>query len=104
VVKGKALKRKLISALAVATLAAGSVVATTGPAAASDAPGALCNLNSNAWLREWPSGPYLRTLSAGRGFRWHWQGYFDGYQDWFYGHGAEAPNQDGWVLAAHLNC
>lgn len=98
------MKRRLLSVLAVASLAAGSLFAGGGPAHASDAPGALCTLNSNAWLRQWPGGPYLLTLHAGRGFRWHYSGYFDGVNDWFYGHGAEAPGQDGYVLAYHLNC
>ncbi|MBB5868024.1 hypothetical protein F4553_001403 [Allocatelliglobosispora scoriae] len=90
--------------MAVVVVLAGSAVAAA-PASASDAPGFLCNLNQNTWLRGEPDGFVLRTLSAGRGFRWHGQASDPGYGTvWIYGHGAEAPGQDGWVPAANTNC
>jgi hypothetical protein len=47
---------------------------------------------------------YLRTLHAGRGFRWHGQGVIDYHgRNWVYGHGAEDPDRDGWVLGDHLS-
>jgi hypothetical protein len=96
------MKRRILTAALALTLAASGAVLATAPAHASDQPGAICNLNQNTWLRQWPGGPPLRTLTAGRGFRYHYTGHFDGYQLWIYGHGAEAPSQDGWILAANV--
>ena len=103
------MKRRLLAGIAalVVGVGGGSAVATA-PAHASDAWGVVCNLNSNAWLFAAVDGNggyfVLRTLHAGRGFRWHGQGVNDYYgRNWFYGHGAEAPDQDGWVLASHLS-
>ncbi|GIH02252.1 hypothetical protein Rhe02_03190 [Rhizocola hellebori] len=98
------MKRRLVQALAALAIAAtGSLVAAT-PAAADDG-GPVCILNQNSWLREFPWGPVYLTLSAGRGFRVHVvrppAPYSPG--TWYYGHGAEAPNRDGWIPAENCN-
>ncbi|RLK09751.1 hypothetical protein DER29_6313 [Micromonospora sp. M71_S20] len=96
------MKRKVVRVLAVmAVVAAGSAVAST-PAAASDGPGDICVTNQATWLRDQPWGDVLRTLSPGRGFRVHSIYGGSDIQTWYYGHGAEAPGQDGWIPAA--NC
>jgi hypothetical protein len=71
---------------------------TAAPAAASPGSGAVCTLLQNTWLRNRPWGDVLLTLSAGRGFRIH-QHVLDPWSNswWFYGHGAEAPDLDGWI-------
>ena len=103
------MKGKLLATATAFTLAfAGSAVAAE-PAEASDTGGILCMLTSDAWLYAsvdpWGGNVYLRTLHAGRGFRWHYYGTNDEYgRPWYYGHGAEAPDQDGWVLGDHLSC
>jgi len=103
------LRFKLLASAAALTMAfAGSAVAAT-PASASDAPGTLCMLTSDAWLYAsvdtYGGSIVLRTVHAGRGFRWHNMGFNDAYgRNWYYGHRAEAPDQDGWVLGDHLRC
>ncbi len=96
------MKRTLGRVLAViAIVTAGSAVAAT-PASASETGGPLCITNQSTWLRAEPWGFVLRTLSPGRGFRIHGMAGGDPWQTWYYGHGAEAPGQDGWIPAA--NC
>ncbi len=91
------MKRKLASALAVVAIAAaGSAVAAT-PASASEGDGPICVTNQPTWLRAAPWSFPLRTLSAGRGFRIHGGTVGGPEGDWYYGHGAEAPSQDGWI-------
>lgn len=103
------MKRRLLTGLAalVVGVGGGTMVATT-PAHASDAPGVLCGLNSNAWLfatvDDYGGAFYLRTVHAGRGFRVHGGGNDLYNRMWYYGHSAEAPHQDGWVLASHVSC
>jgi len=69
----------------------------------------LCMITSDGWLYAnvdvYGGSFVLRTVHAGRGFRWHGIGADDGYgRIWFYGHSAEAPDQDGWLLGDHLSC
>lgn len=96
------MKRKLLHAMVVMTIAATGTAVAAAPAHASDLPGAVCILNQNTWLRWAPWSFVITTLSAGRGFRVH-GGQFDGYETWYYGHGAEAPNTDGWIPAVNCN-
>lgn len=100
------MKHKILGALAVTGLVLAGSAVVASPASASDAYGAICVLNQNTWLRDAPHGNVLRTLTAGRGFRWHGTGADNGSGVmWMYGHGAEAPTQDGWVPAANVsNC
>ncbi len=93
------MKRKLGHVLAVLVIAVTGSVTALSPAAASPGTGAVCILLENTWLRDWPWGNVMLTLHAGRGFRVHAH-----YPDpggsgtwWFYGHGAEAPDLDGWI-------
>ena len=99
------MRRRLLPILTAATvLLAGSAVAAT-PASASDAPGFVCNLTQNTWLRAAPQSSFvLRTLTAGRGFRWHGQVWGIDEETWIYGHGAEDPSLDGWVPAENTTC
>jgi hypothetical protein len=97
------MKRKLGRALVVmAMVVTGSAVAPT-LASASELGGGICVLNQNTWLRDMPWGGVLRTLGAGHGFRVHWKYGGSDIQTWYYGHGAEAPAQDGWILATNCN-
>ncbi|SCL28032.1 hypothetical protein [Micromonospora inyonensis] len=97
------MKRRLLHTMTALTVVlAGSAVAAA-PASASDAPGTVCILKENTWLRTAPHGTVLLTLTAGRGFRYHGQGWSDG-TDWIYGHGAEYPSVDGWVPAGNTTC
>ncbi|WBB73174.1 hypothetical protein O7602_26370 [Micromonospora sp. WMMD1128] len=97
------MKRRILSALTLATVGlAGAAVAPT-PASASDAPGFVCNLTQNTWLRDQPHGGVLRTLTAGRGFRAH-GGWAEDNDAWVYGHGAEYPSIDGWVPLGNTTC
>jgi hypothetical protein len=105
------MRRRLLSMFAAVTFAVGGgTLAATAPAHASDAWGILCATISNGYLfasADYPNGGYfyLRTLHAGRGFRYHGYGQTDMYGRWWiYGHGAEDPAQDGWILKAHTNC
>ncbi|GAA2365778.1 hypothetical protein Cme02nite_31020 [Catellatospora methionotrophica] len=98
------MKRTLLHTMTAAVVVLAGTTVAAAPAIASDAPGFVCNLNQNTWLRTDPHGFVLRTLTAGRGFRWHGQAIDDGSSVWIYGHGAEAPGQDGWIPAANANC
>jgi hypothetical protein len=100
-----------------ATLAAGSATATpSGPAVATGGVGVqsvVCTLTADTVLRpDYPGGSLDGiTVHAGRGFRvypetligYHtkpeWQGTF-----WVYGHSAEAPNTNGWILSSRITC
>jgi hypothetical protein len=79
-------------------------IAVATRAHASEGSGTLCNLNQNTWLRAGgPGGSVIRTLSAGRGFRIHF--YYHLGTMWINGHGAEDPNQDGYIPAENVyNC
>jgi hypothetical protein len=96
-------KRKLASALAVVGMVLAGTMVVAAPASASEGPGAICVLNQNTWLRAAPWGFVYRTLTAGRGFRWHGQGMSWDNDTWIYGHGAEAPGQDGWIPAGNVS-
>ncbi|WDZ84279.1 hypothetical protein [Micromonospora cathayae] len=98
------MKNKILGASAALALALAGTAVAASPASASDSGGAICVLNQNTWLRDSPHGGVLRTLTAGRGFRWHGTGADNGSGVmWMYGHGAEAPAQDGWVPADNLS-
>lgn len=103
------MKRRVLAGIAAAVVGlGGGTMVAAAPAAASDAPGALCNLSSNAWLYAGVDGHggywVLRTLHAGRGFRAHGQGTVDHHgRIWLYGHGAEDPQLDGWVYYGNLS-
>lgn len=95
--------KKLI--MGVAAAAGALTLATAGPAAATEQ---LCQTNENAPFYQNVNNDggvgYLFTLSGGRGFRATGL-YSDAYQRlWVYGHGAEHPDREGWVLQAHTNC
>ena len=98
------MKRRLLYALATTTVVLASTAVTAAPASASDAWGIVCNLTQNTWLRTDPHGFVLRTLTAGRGFRWHGQGWAEDNDVWIYGHGAEYPDIDGWVPLSNTTC
>ena len=98
------MKRRLLHLLTVATVTVASAAVTATPAHASDAWGIVCNLTQNTWLRTAPHGHVMRTLTAGRGFRWHGQGWAVDNDHWIYGHGAEDPSLDGWVPAGNTTC
>ncbi|MEU6073885.1 hypothetical protein [Micromonospora sp. NPDC047074] len=97
----------MFTALVVAV--GGGTLATATPAHATGTFGVLCTVSSNGWLFASYDGNggtgYLRTLHAGRGFRFHLSYVTDSsYRLWYFGHGAEAPEEDGWILASHLSC
>jgi hypothetical protein len=96
------MQRKLVRALTVVVLAVTGSAVAAGPAHASELGGDLCITNQPTWLRAQPWGSPLRTLSPGRGFRVHWAYGGSEIGAWYYGHGAEAPGQDGWIPAG--NC
>lgn len=99
------MKRKLLHALTIGAVVLTGTTVAAAPASASNAPGYICLLNKNTWLRTAPGADVLLTLSEGRGFRWHGQGIFDGTVSWIYGHGAEAPSVDGWIPYGNVyNC
>ncbi len=97
------MKRRLVSILAVMAIAATGSLVAAAPASADNG-GPVCILNQNSWLRHFPFSPALLTLSAGRGFRVHVVSapYQIEPSIWYYGHGAEVPNVDGWIPAQ--NC
>ncbi|BCL12886.1 hypothetical protein [Micromonospora sagamiensis] len=98
--KNRILRASMVMGL---VLAGSAVVAA--PASATEAPNdPICTLNQNTWLRDAEHGSVLLTLTAGRGFRWHRIGSDIGTGVvWYYGHGAEAPWQDGWVPKDNLS-
>jgi len=104
------MRRRLLGAFAALTIGIGSgTLVAAGPAHASGTFGMLCTTSSNGWLfSSWDGNGgvgYLRTLHAGRGFRYHLSYMHDSQARlWYFGHGAEAPEQDGWILASHLSC
>ncbi|WP_428963171.1 hypothetical protein [Micromonospora fluostatini] len=99
------MKRRLLHALTTMVVVLAGTMAVPAPASASDAWGIVCNLRENTWLRAAPqSGFVLRTLTAGRGFRWHGQVWGLDDDIWLYGHGAEYPSQDGWVPGRNTTC
>jgi hypothetical protein len=97
------MKHKLVRALAVVALAVSGSAVAAAPAHASELGGGVCITNQNTWLRDQPWGGVLRTLSAGRGFRVHGGMIDDVLGSWYYGHGAEATWQDGWIPAGNCN-
>jgi hypothetical protein len=94
--------KRLVRAVAVLAFAVGGTAVAAAPASASDMPGFLCITNQNTWLRTDPWGSVLRTIEPGRGFRAHIISGGSDRQNWYYGHGADVPWQDGWIPAA--NC
>ncbi|MFI6822564.1 hypothetical protein ACIBJE_16655 [Micromonospora sp. NPDC050187] len=99
------MRNGLLRVLMVMSLVLASGAAVASPASASEDPtGVICVLNQNTWLRASEHGTVLRTLTAGRGFRSHGIGSDTGSGVmWIYGHGAEAPWQDGWVPQSNLS-
>ncbi|XTZ17804.1 hypothetical protein ACQSSU_10740 [Micromonospora echinospora] len=97
------MKRRLLHVVAAVTVVLAGSAVVAAPASASDAPGTICLLKENTWLRDMPHGSVLRTLTAGRGFRYHGSGWV-GDDVWIYGHGAEYPDIDGWVPARNTTC
>jgi len=104
------MRRRLLSMFAALTITVGGgALAVTSPAHASGTFGLLCTTNSNGWLFAsydmFGGVGYVRTLHAGRGFRYHLSSVTDTQARlWYFGHGAEAPEQDGWILASHVSC
>ncbi|MEV0326180.1 hypothetical protein AB0H63_06955 [Micromonospora echinospora] len=104
------MRRKLLSVFTALTITVGGgTLATASPAHASGTFGLLCNLSSNGWLfasyDSYGGVGYLRTLHAGRGFRYHLSSIRDVHgRIWIFGHGAEADTTDGWILESHVHC
>ncbi len=102
------MKQKLLTIAAACAVAVGGLtVGMASPASAED--GYLCNTTENAPLYANVDGSggsfYLFTLSPGRGFRASGMGIIDNSdRTWIYGHGAEHPDRDGWVLLSHTTC
>jgi hypothetical protein len=97
------MKRNIARVLTVmAIVTSGSAVAAM-PGSASESGGGVCVTNQPTWLRDQPWGWPILTLSAGRGFRVHSKAGGSEMQTWYYGHGAEAPAQDGWIPATNCN-
>jgi hypothetical protein len=99
-------KKKLFGLAAACAVAVGALTAV-GAGTASAA--VLCDTTENApFYAGFGAGggtSYLFTLSAGRGFRAAEELYGDTYgREWVYGHGAEHPDVDGWVLKDHTDC
>ncbi len=97
-------KKKLLTVAATCVMAVSGLV-TAGPARAD----ILCNTTEDApfYAGFGVEGgtSYLFTLSADRGFRASENLYGDTYnREWIYGHGAEHPDRDGWVLRSHTSC
>lgn len=92
----------IIAATVTSNMANGSYSLTPASRAATSVVRKLC---SNAYLYSSPEGPgrrYLRTVHEGRGFRVYYYGQDSQGRWWAYGHSAEAPNTNGWILAKHL--
>lgn len=102
-IEGIGVIHRLVHVMAAMTVVLAGSAVVAAPASASDAPGTVCTLKENTWLRTAPHGTVLLTLTAGRGFRYHGQGWSDG-TDWIYGHGAEYPAIDGWVPLRNTTC
>ena len=104
------MRRKLLSAFAALVITVGGGTLTTAsPAHASGTFGLLCRTTSNGWLFAtydmYGGVTYLTTLSADRGFRYHMSSISDVYgRIWVFGHGAESPELDGWILQSHIRC
>ncbi|SCL25626.1 hypothetical protein GA0074692_1997 [Micromonospora pallida] len=98
------MKRRILHVMAAMTVVLAGSAVVAAPASASDAPGSICTLTENTWLRSSPHGSVLRTLTAGRGFRYHWHGWAEDDDVWIYGHGAEYPDIDGWVPRRNTTC
>ncbi len=101
------MKKKLFS-IAAATAVTGLCLGVTGSASAEGAPGVCTTIESAPFYAGMDNGggtSYLFTLSAGRGFSTTAAFFYDSYgRYWISGHGAEHPDREGWVLAAHTNC
>jgi hypothetical protein len=97
------MKRNFVRVLTAVAIGVTGVAVAATPAAASEIGGSVCVTNQSTWLRDMPWGSVLRTLSPGRGFRVHSIYGGSDIQTWYYGHGAEAPGQDGWIPAANCN-
>ena len=100
------MKKKLFST-AVVTAVAGLCLGVTGSASAES--GYLCNTIESApfyaGMNNGGGTSYLFTLSPGRGFATSGAFFYDSYgRYWLAGHGAEHPDREGWVLAAHTTC
>ncbi|MGH3376217.1 MAG: hypothetical protein ACRDP6_15895 [Actinoallomurus sp.] len=100
------MKKKLFS-IAAATAVAGLCLGVTGSASAEGPPVCLTTESAPfyAGMDNGGGTSYLFTLSAGRGFSTSGAFFYDGYgRYWLAGHGAEHPDREGWVLAAHTTC
>lgn len=86
----KSVRRRTATGLAAIAFASSATFVSAGTAQA--APGQLCNVNQNTWVRDAPWGNYMYTIPAGGGFRWvaDWDP-----PTWAYGHGNSQP--DGWI-------
>ncbi|HWM02659.1 MAG TPA: hypothetical protein VNP92_10025 [Actinophytocola sp.] len=104
------MRKKIVTTIAATALAAGAVIAITGPAGADD--GWLCTTRDAtpvyATMSNGNFSDYLFTLSPGRGFRaYRVEGsVVDDTLVWsaHYGHGAERPDRNGYVRSEHLAC
>ncbi|HEY0639658.1 MAG TPA: hypothetical protein VGD67_18580 [Pseudonocardiaceae bacterium] len=100
-------KRALI-ALAATALAAAGLTAAAAPGSASPGDGRVCITNSPTPQYRSFSGHigigHELTHSEGRGFRIHGGYDVDPGVDWYYGHGAQYPDNDGWVRADRISC
>ncbi len=99
------MKLKLIAA---AVAVAGLSLGVAGSASAENPPGVCTTIEDApfyAGMNDGGGTSYLFTLSAGRGFSTTAAFFYDSYgRYWISGHGAEHPDREGWVLAAHTNC
>ena len=102
-------RKKMLTGVAAAALAAGAAIAITGPASADDS--YLCMTKDPtpvyASVSNGNYDGYLFTLSPGRGFRAYYEtGGSGDVPAWaaYYGHGAEHPERDGFVRDVHLAC
>lgn len=97
------------AAIAIVAAVAGSVLVAATPASANTV-NTLCKTVDNAWQYDQVGyyggiGAHEFTLHADRGYRSYDVYYRDGYGRWWIGgHGAEHPNNPGWILWYHTNC
>jgi len=100
-------RTKLGAALAATALAVGATVIMANPAGA-DPGGFLCmTRDATPVYATYSNGvfsDYLYTTDGGRGFRMHAASYDNEHYVWFYGHGADRPDRDGYVRGEHLAC
>lgn len=104
------MRKKILTGIAATAMAAGAVIAITGPASADD--NWLCTTRDAtpvyATMNNGHFSDYLFTLSPGRGFRAYWveASVVEDTVIWsaHYGHGAERPDRNAYVRSEHLAC